>query len=579
MGSFVFRWPHPDASDVHVTGTFDDWGKSVKLNKVGDIWEKEVELPSADTKILYKFVVDDNWVIDSQAPQEDDGHGNINNVLYPDKIKRKTETAPEAVTTSSAAPESTTAQLAGQVPLEPRREATEVTSGTVDSPTNKDTTESGLPGAFPETPQAQNEKTESESFSVNPLPATSGAGNPIDLPAGEKVPPPSEITSNSIYSSVTTSQDDYEKAGSSSLPFVGGIASMGAGLAGALGFGASEKKEEKKENLIPESSLPMGSEAGNTLDVGPTISSAGPTSTTAELAGKVPLEEKKPATVVEPESSVPEVVKESIEEAHVSPEAAASAEAVQEKAEVEQELLKKVPTADEAGEPAPAIAAATSATAPAPTSSTSKPSTQSGAVAGTAPSAAAALSDGAADTETPAVVSHSKVPAEKTEGDVTEYAPPHTTSTVAPGVSEAAAAAVSDGAEDPTLADEPAVQLMNRNETGQLSSESTQAPAGSTEPALAAGVTAATAPVTSEAPKTEATSGTVHSSTTEAPKTESAVPSSPAPKKEAAATPATPSSVTSTPTKQADTTPTSSPSAKDKKKKHRISSLFKKILH
>jgi hypothetical protein len=121
---FVIR-PHPEANDVHVTGTFDDWGKSVQLNKVGDVWEKDVELPKADEKILYKFVVNDQWIIDPEAPQEDDGHGNVNNVLHPHDIKRKGDIVPEALTTSSAAPASTTATMAGQVPLEEKREATE----------------------------------------------------------------------------------------------------------------------------------------------------------------------------------------------------------------------------------------------------------------------------------------------------------------------------------------------------------------------------------------------------------------------------------------------------------------------
>jgi Glycogen recognition site of AMP-activated protein kinase len=44
---------HPDANEVHVTGTFDDWSKSVKLDKKGDIFEKTVELP-LDKKVLYK---------------------------------------------------------------------------------------------------------------------------------------------------------------------------------------------------------------------------------------------------------------------------------------------------------------------------------------------------------------------------------------------------------------------------------------------------------------------------------------------------------------------------------------------
>lgn len=123
--TLVLNRPHPNANDVHVTGTFDDWSKSEQLNKVGDIWEKEVQLSVADKKILYKFVVDDIWTIDTTAPQEDDGHGNLNNVLHPEQIKTKPAVVPEAVTSSSAAPESTTAALAGAVPLESRKEASE----------------------------------------------------------------------------------------------------------------------------------------------------------------------------------------------------------------------------------------------------------------------------------------------------------------------------------------------------------------------------------------------------------------------------------------------------------------------
>jgi hypothetical protein len=45
---------HP-ANEVHVTGTFDDWSKSVKLDaKEGGLHEKLVELPSADQKYYYK---------------------------------------------------------------------------------------------------------------------------------------------------------------------------------------------------------------------------------------------------------------------------------------------------------------------------------------------------------------------------------------------------------------------------------------------------------------------------------------------------------------------------------------------
>lgn len=45
---------HPDAEEVFVTGTFDDWTKSVKLEKNGDVFEKKVDLKDATKKIYYK---------------------------------------------------------------------------------------------------------------------------------------------------------------------------------------------------------------------------------------------------------------------------------------------------------------------------------------------------------------------------------------------------------------------------------------------------------------------------------------------------------------------------------------------
>lgn len=73
-----------------------------------------------------------------------------------------------------------------------------------------------------------------------------------------------------------------------------------------------------------------------------TIQSVSPTSTTAALAARVPLESQKNAVA----SDVPEVVKESIAKSHEAPEAAANAEAVEEKAEVEKELQDKVGVTD-----------------------------------------------------------------------------------------------------------------------------------------------------------------------------------------------------------------------------------------
>jgi hypothetical protein len=50
------RREHPECHEVFVTGTFDDWGKTVQLERVGDVFEKKVDLDGKD-KILYKVLL------------------------------------------------------------------------------------------------------------------------------------------------------------------------------------------------------------------------------------------------------------------------------------------------------------------------------------------------------------------------------------------------------------------------------------------------------------------------------------------------------------------------------------------
>ncbi|KAI9684488.1 MAG: hypothetical protein M1829_002298 [Trizodia sp. TS-e1964] len=412
------------ATDIRVTGTFDDWSKSIKLEKHGDTWEKEVNLPSADEKYFYKltripfdrqFVIDGNeWVTCPDAPTEIDHHNNPNNVLTPDHIKRN---APESTlhptaiaaimsgvtpgptttalanqvprepgardsvpsTFSSAAPGSSTTELANKVPLESNNRESEPVTFSSAAPGSstaelankvpfekKETTQasSALPGAFPETPSSEpagfsvkpipasagignpiklaagqdvpdpstltsatltspvhddisliQKEVDNKTFGVSPLPATFGAGNPIQLKPGEPIP--QNLTTNTINSTVTLDKESYENSGNSLLP-------------GMTGEDASLfSLPPVTKNMIPESSLPLGN---GDAKVGPFLQSAGPASTTAALANLVPFEPK-----------VPDVVKESQAAAHVDPEASGSAEAVREKSEVEAELKKEVP--------------------------------------------------------------------------------------------------------------------------------------------------------------------------------------------------------------------------------------------
>ncbi|OIW29134.1 hypothetical protein CONLIGDRAFT_633300 [Coniochaeta ligniaria NRRL 30616] len=209
---------------------------------------------------------------------------------------------------NTVSPESTTAGLAGNVPLEPKHD-THVEE--------KKDTDSGLPGTFPETPAADLDK----QFSVNPLPATDFAVNPVKLEAGEKVP--KDIASNGIHDHVTLDKESYEK--SDRIPGLEGLTAPTNLAPTTIG------------TIIPESSL--GISPGDFLS-----NSAAPQSSTAALAANVPLEQDK----------APEVVKESQEksgdEVGSSGMEKLTGEKIEEKAEVENELLSKVPEAPSTAE-------------------------------------------------------------------------------------------------------------------------------------------------------------------------------------------------------------------------------------
>lgn len=316
---------------------------------------------------MFKFVVDGNWTTDHTAPQESDSASNVNNVLLPENITPSHSSGPAATDImSGVTPLSTTAGMAGNVPKEAERDIRPV-SASSDVPGNlpetpfHDASEynvdpipatSGIgnpvklePGETVPRPNTLTSNTVSstarddpslkksaedaeQTFGVAPLPATHGPGNPVSLQPGEKVPRPSEFTQNTTTSHVTTDKDSYEKAGGApQLPDVFTPDNDRESLGGMF------KMPEIGGTMIPESSLPMGDGAASEKDVGPVIQSAGAQSTTAALAGNVPLEPR----------GVPEIVQESQQEAGVRPEASENSEAVKEKSAVEKELETKVP--------------------------------------------------------------------------------------------------------------------------------------------------------------------------------------------------------------------------------------------
>ncbi|KAK4962076.1 hypothetical protein LTR10_002573 [Elasticomyces elasticus] len=236
---------------------------------------------------------------------------------------------------------------------------------------------------------------DSKAFSVNPLPATGGIGNPISLAPGEKVPDHSTITGNTTESNVHLDEASYNNS-SSSAPILPPVTSSNSDFGSKDIFAGLGPQTS---NMIPESSMGMGKDAPSALSdadvptpqvssVGPlsstaqlagaqpleprqrdaNISSVAPTSTTAEMVGAQPLEPRErdanissvaPTSTtaqlagsqpLEQQHSPPAIVTDSQKEAHFDPEASGSPRAVQEKDEFENELISKVPEAPAASE-------------------------------------------------------------------------------------------------------------------------------------------------------------------------------------------------------------------------------------
>jgi hypothetical protein len=120
-------------------------------------------------------------------------------------------------------PQSTTADLAGSVPKEAGKDAEGLGDKGAAAVSDALEPSTSPPGAFPETPA-----NEAQYFSVKPIPASEGIGNPVSVPAGEKLPDSSAINSNTVDSTATTSKEGYEKDASAAFP---AAAAAGVGAA------------------------------------------------------------------------------------------------------------------------------------------------------------------------------------------------------------------------------------------------------------------------------------------------------------------------------------------------------------
>lgn len=426
-GTYTFKWSRP-ADEVFVTGSFDDWKKTEKLEKTVDGTHLgSVEL--SVEKITYKYVVDGTWTVDATQRIEKDASGNENNYLLPEDIVPKEgepvfqipivpvipDTADSATPfVQSVGPHATTADLAAEVPLEPPRDmAAEEAAATVvkDEPSEPPVTVSSIgpeattaalaaevpleevaaqepivpeatkaivapedlptpdpksvPGYLPDF--AEPIEPVDQVVSVNPIPASETADNPIHLEPNEPVPP----STTNVTDNVKLDKESYEQADASNLG-VGATATAAlAAVTEALTSAATTATETAK-HLIPESVLPIvtggATEPDHTTATTETVpevvvvsqiraevepeASAVPEAVEhkqeveKELIAKTELAAPVEVTIESPRAEVPEVVRESQVEANALPEASASPVAVEAKKEIEAELKSEVKPAE-----------------------------------------------------------------------------------------------------------------------------------------------------------------------------------------------------------------------------------------
>ncbi|KAM6495635.1 hypothetical protein JOM56_008341 [Amanita muscaria] len=84
--------PRTDAASVVLTGTFDNWSKSIPLTKSLNGFTGSIKLPWNKT-IAYKYIVDGNWSLDDSKPKRVELGGYVNNVyVAPSKPSSPQET-------------------------------------------------------------------------------------------------------------------------------------------------------------------------------------------------------------------------------------------------------------------------------------------------------------------------------------------------------------------------------------------------------------------------------------------------------------------------------------------------------
>jgi hypothetical protein len=75
----VFTWPSTDPSEVILTGSFDQWSRSIRLEKGPSGFSATVKLPWDQSRVEYKYLVDGRWETRWDQPFD---HSSYSNTVY-----------------------------------------------------------------------------------------------------------------------------------------------------------------------------------------------------------------------------------------------------------------------------------------------------------------------------------------------------------------------------------------------------------------------------------------------------------------------------------------------------------------
>lgn len=319
--------------------------------------------------------------------------------------------ADDVLMRSSAAPTSTTAALAGVVPLEPRREATVLDDTEAPAVVQESQMKAHADPEASANPVALDEKNDMESELLSKVPEAPAAADSSSIipsshqvttaivggtaAAGAALAGVAVAAKSYMPESIRKSIDDMNASSASRTTAAGvpepvkeSIAESNESPEAAANTAAVVEKKAMERELA--SVVPVDNSTG---EHAPSIGATTTAPTTTATGVPEPVKESIAAAHTSPEAAanpeavqeksdmekellgaagthtgttgVPTTVKDSIAAAHTSPEAAANPEAVREKSAMEKELESKILPAESSGEPAPAISAATATHAPA----------------------------------------------------------------------------------------------------------------------------------------------------------------------------------------------------------------------